>query len=158
MRIHTIDTDKDHPDFIALVALFDAQLIETYGADVMADFHPLNALDGIIRAVVVTCDDEPCACGGIKRFDDTSVEIKRIFVKPSFRKLGLGSIVMQRLEELADEKGYTRAVLETATDMTAAHALYQKRGFKTMENYEPYVGNPLSVCFEKRLTEQRSVR
>ncbi len=152
MTIRVIDTDKDHPDFIALVALFDEQLIDTYGADAMKDFHPLNALDGIIRAVVVTCDGEPCACGGIKRFDGDSAEIKRIFVKPGFRGLGLGGIVMRRLEELAIANGYKRAVLETAADMSAAQALYLKRGFTRMKNYGPYENNPLSFCFEKNLT------
>ena len=151
MTIRTVDTDKDHPDFIALVAMLDAQLIDTYGDDVMDGFHPLNALDGILHAVVVYCDDVPCACGGIKRFDESSAEVKRIFVKPEFRRLGLGGIVMQRLEELTIASGYKRAVLETAADMTAAQTLYQKCGFSRMENYAPYENNPLCVCFEKHL-------
>lgn len=152
MTIRTIDTDKDNPDFVALVALFDKQLVDTYGADVMKEYNPHNALDGIIRAVVVTCEGEPCACGGIRRFSDDSVEIKRIFVKPAFRRLGLGRIVMQRLEELAVASGYERAVLETAADMAAAQVLYEKCGFTRMKNYAPYENNPLSVCFEKHLT------
>ncbi len=152
MVIRAIDADKDHPDFVALVAMLDAQLIGTYGADVMSGFHPLNALDGILHAVIVYCDDVPCACGGIKPFDVISVEVKRIYVKPEYRKLGLGGIVMQRLEDLAIASGYKRAVLETAADMAAAQALYVKRGFIRMENYAPYENNPLCVCFEKNLT------
>lgn len=152
MTVRVVDTDKTHPDFIALVALLDAQLIDTYGADVMDGFHPHNTLDSIIHAVVVYCDDKPCACGGIKPFDGTSVEVKRIFVKPEYRRLGLGGSVMQRLEELAAADGYQRAVLETAPDMTAAQTLYCQCGFTRMANYPPYVNNPLSVCYEKHLT------
>ncbi len=156
MATRITDTDRFDTDFIALTSLFDDHLIETYGAEVMKDFHPLNALNDIIHAVVVYCDGEPCACGGIKPFDDTTVEVKRIFVKPECRKRGLGSMVMKRLEELAIVGGYKRAVLETAADMTAAQALYIKRGFTRMENYPPYEGNPLSVCFEKRLTPHKA--
>ncbi len=152
MTVHAIDTDKNHTDFVALVALLDEQLVATYGADVMENFCPFNTLDGIIHAVVVYCDDVPCACGGIKRFDADSVEIKRVFVKPAFRRLGLGGVVIQRLEEAAMADGYKRAVLETAADMTAAQALYKKRGYTRISNYAPYENNPLSVCFEKHLT------
>ena len=152
MTIRVINTDKNNPDFVALVSLFDELLVDTYGADVMADFHPLNALDDIIHTVVVGCDNEPSACGGIKPFDDDTVEIKRIFVKPAFRRLGLGARVIQRLEELAVSGGFSRAVLETATDMAAAQALYLQCGYTRIKNYGPYENNPLSVCFEKHLT------
>jgi ribosomal protein S18 acetylase RimI-like enzyme len=149
MNIRIVDTDKSDPDFIALTKRFDEELNHIYGEDVMKNYNPHNALDGIFHAVVIYCDGEPSACGGIKRFDDNSVEIKRIFVLSSKRKLGLGELVMQRLEELAITDGYKRAVLETADDMLAAQALYQKHGFKRMKNYGPYANDEHCVCMEK---------
>jgi len=151
MDIKIIDTDNSHPDFMALTKRLDDEFIQIYGEDVMQNYNPHNVLDGIFHAVVVYCDGIPAACGGIKRFDDVSVEIKRIFVLPSSRKLGLGERVIQRLEELAVSTGYKRAVLETAIDMTAALALYHKWGFQCMKNYGPYAEDELCVCMEKTL-------
>lgn len=151
MAIKIIDTDNTHTDFVALTKRFDDDLNQIYGAEVMKEYNPYNVLDGIFRAVVVYCDGEPSACGGIKRFDAASVEIKRIYVLPHRRKLGLGERIIRRLAQLAISDGYDRAVLETAEDMTAAQALYQKCGFKRIENYGPYADNELSVCMGKNL-------
>ncbi len=151
MDIKIIDTDNTHPDFGAMTKRFDDDLNQIYGEEVMKNYNPHNVLDGICHAVVVYCDGEPSACGGIKRFDENSVEIKRIYVLPSRRKLGLGEHVIRRLEELAKSDGYKRAVLETALDMTAAQALYQKCGYQRMKNYGPYANDALCVCMEKKL-------
>lgn len=152
MHINTIDADHSHPDFAALTTLLDNELSAVYGADVMQTYNPHNLPQGIFRAVIVYCDGEPSACGGIRRFNDDSVEIKRMFVRPERRRLGLGEIVMRRLETLAAADGFTRAVLETASDMTSALSLYHKRGFVRTENYGPYADDPLCVCMEKRLS------
>ena len=151
MDIKIVDTDHTNPDFIALTERFNEDLNRIYGEEVMKEYNPYNVLDGIIHAVVVYCDGEPAACGGIKRLDDLSVEIKRIYALPTRRKLGLGERVMRRLEELALSDGYNHAVLETAVDMTAAQALYRKCGFSRMRNYGPYADDELSVCMEKKL-------
>jgi ribosomal protein S18 acetylase RimI-like enzyme len=151
MDIKIVDTDNSHPDFVALTKRLDDEFIHIYGEDVMQNYNPHNVLDGIFHALVVYCDGVAAACGGIKRFDDSSVEIKRIFVMPHRRKLGLGELVVQRLEELARADGYKRAVLETAADMEAAQALYRKCGFYSMKNYGPYAEDELCVCMEKRL-------
>ena len=149
MDIKIIDTDRSAPDFVALTKRFDDDLNQIYGEEVMKEYNPHNVLDGIFHSVVVYCDGEPAACGGIKRFDENSIEIKRIYVLPSRRRLGLGEHVIRRLEELAISGGYKRAVLETAVDMTAAQALYQKCGYQCMKNYGPYADDKLCVCMEK---------
>jgi len=149
MDIRIIDADKSHQDFVALSNQFNDELNRIYGEDVMKQYNPHNGIDGIFFAVVVYCDGEPSACGGIKHFDDTTVEIKRIFVLLSKRKLGLGELVVRRLEQLACARGYKRAVLETGADMLAAQSLYFKLGFSRMKNFGPYADDPLCVCMEK---------
>ncbi len=153
MSIQVILADGTHKDFIALTNLCSAEYDKVYGAEVMQNYHPLNTLENIFCTVLVYCNGVPCACGGIKRFDDNTVEIKRVFVLPSHRKQGLGELILRRLEEQAVAAGYKRAVLETAKDMTAAQALYRKLGFTFMTNYGPYKGDDLCVCMEKRLMQ-----
>lgn len=67
-------------------------------------------------------------------------EIKRLWVRPAFRHLGLGRRLVSRVIEAAREAGYRRVLLDTLPQMDAARALYQSSGF---EPVHPYYDNPL---------------
>lgn len=157
MAIETICAGRDDPGFVALTRRFDEELAEKYGADMMRSYTPHNALDGILHAVVVRCDGQPAACGGIRRFSADTAELKRMYVCPERRGCGLGGMVYRRLEALALSDGFSRIVLETGADMTAALALYRKCGFTRISSYGPYAGDPHCVCMEKRLEVRERV-
>jgi GNAT superfamily N-acetyltransferase len=82
---------------------------------------------------------------------EDGAEIKRVFVKPAFRGLGISKRVMAELEIWAAEKGYTRAVLETGIHQPEAISLYEGIGYRRRDNYEPFLGLTESVCYEKPL-------
>ena len=67
-------------------------------------------------------------------------EMKRLFVRPDFRGLGLGRQLVEAVVIGAQQAGYTTMLLDTLTDMEAARALYQEVGFVETE---PYYHNPL---------------
>ncbi|AZB35294.1 GNAT family N-acetyltransferase [Chryseobacterium bernardetii] len=148
MTIHR--TDSHSSDFKNLVKSLDATLAHHNG-DNDDFFAQFNKIDTIKNCIVAYIDEVPAACGAFKELSEDTVEIKRMFTNPEFRKRGLGSSIVGELENWAKELGYKKAVLETSKDLTNAISVYEKSGFKRIPNYGQYVGVDSSVCFEKRL-------
>jgi len=146
--MHILRTDSTNKDFQNLVKLLDATLSEHNGEndDFFAQF---NTIDTIKNCVVAYIDDMPAACGAFKPFSEDSVEIKRMFTNPEFRKKGLGSAIVQELENWAAELSFKKAVLETSRDLKSAISIYEKSGFYRIFNYGQYIGIEQSVCYEK---------
>jgi GNAT superfamily N-acetyltransferase len=83
--------------------------------------------------------------------DSSIAEIKRMYVQPSARRLGVARVILAKLEELASDRDYQVVRLETGTKQPAAIHLYETAGYHRIERYGRYVHDPLSVCFEKKL-------
>lgn len=148
MIIHK--TDSTSLDFQNLVKYLDATLAEHNGDD-DSFFSQYNKIDLIHNCIVVYIDEVPAACGAFKEFSADTVEIKRMFTHPEFRKRGLGAAIVKELETWAKDLGYKKAVLETSQDLKNAISVYQKSGFQRIPNYGQYIGVESSVCFEKSL-------
>lgn len=67
-------------------------------------------------------------------------EMKRLFVRPAFRRFGLGRILAQALMDRATEAGYSAMLLDTLDDMEAARGLYESLGFVEVP---PFYFNPI---------------
>ncbi|NNC12190.1 GNAT family N-acetyltransferase [Planctomonas sp. JC2975] len=78
-------------------------------------------------------------------------ELKRMFVHPDSRRLGLASRILTRIEDAAMAQGLPRLVLETGPLHDAALAFYRRHGYVPIPRFGPYVGSPSSVCFAKEL-------
>jgi GNAT superfamily N-acetyltransferase len=99
--------------------------------------------------VLMRIAGEPVACGGLKRFDDETAEIKRMYVAPRFRGQGLSRLLLEALEARARELGYVRARLDTGDRQPAAAALYDDVGYRRIPDYN---GNRLArFWFEREL-------
>ena len=129
----------------------DRELWERY-EEVQAQYAKHNIVENIKTAVVLYADSIPVGSGCFKRFDDQSIEIKRMFVTEQSRGKGFSKRILEELENWGAELGYKRAVLETGLKQPEAIALYQGFGYSRIPNYQPYVGLPQSVCFKKELT------
>ena len=68
-------------------------------------------------------------------------EMKRLFVRPAFRRFGLGRLLAQALMDRATEAGYSCMLLDTLDDMEAARGLYESLGFVEVP---PFYFNPLA--------------
>ena len=146
MRLHR--TDSHNIDFQNLVNQLDATLAEHNGED-HEFFNQFNKIDAIKNCVVAYINEIPAACGAFKEFSEDTVEIKRMFTNPEFRKKGLGSTIVKELESWAKEIGFKKAVLETSCELHDAISIYEKSGFHRIPNYGQYIGVDESVCFEK---------
>lgn len=67
-------------------------------------------------------------------------EMKRLYVRPAFRRLGLGRVLAVQLLNLATQAGYSCLLLDTLDDMEAAREMYVSLGF---EEIPPYYFNPI---------------
>ncbi|MGE8512370.1 MAG: GNAT family N-acetyltransferase [Chryseobacterium culicis] len=148
--MHILRTDSTNIDFQKLVKSLDAVLAKHNGEN-DGFFAQFNTIDTIKNCVVVYIDGIPTACGAFKPFSEDTVEIKRMFTHPEFRKKGLGSAIVKELENWASELNFKKAVLETSQDLKSAISVYEKSGFYRIPNYGQYVGIEQSVCYEKGL-------
>lgn len=89
--------------------------------------------------VLATLNGEPVGCGALKCHPDYG-EIKRMWVAPASRGLGIGKRILQRLEALARKRRVPLLRLETNKALTEAQALYRSSGYREVRpfNDEPY--------------------
>ena len=89
-------------------------------------------------------DGELAGCGALRRFADAddanACEMKRLFVRPAHRRVGLGRILAQALLDEGRRAGYSAMLLDTLDDMEAARELYGSLGFVEVA---PYYFNPI---------------
>ena len=87
---------------------------------------------------------EVAGCCALRPIDSVDVvnaaEMKRLYVRPAFRGLGLGRELAQAVLDAARSLGYASVLLDTLDDMEAARALYEDLGFFEIA---PYYHNPL---------------
>jgi DNA-binding MarR family transcriptional regulator/GNAT superfamily N-acetyltransferase len=90
--------------------------------------------------VVARLDGRPVGCGALKRKNETTGEIKRMWTAPSARGQGVARRVLRTLEAKAREFGLKTLRLETNRKLEEAQALYRKEGFREVDpfNEEPY--------------------
>jgi GNAT superfamily N-acetyltransferase len=80
-------------------------------------------------------DGEAVACGGVKRWEGATGEIKRMYVAPGARSRGHARRLLEALEGAARELGYARVRLDTGARQPHALALYESAGFARIADY-----------------------
>ncbi|MCG2612900.1 GNAT family N-acetyltransferase [Terrimonas sp. NA20] len=143
-------TNNQDPDFRYLIPLLDQDLRSRYN-DLQDTYDQHNVIVNVDTVIIAYAENKPVGCGCFKQFDDTSVEMKRMYVKPDFRRKGISSSILNELEKWATESGFQKAVLETGNRQEEAIALYEKRGYKIIPNYPPYESIESSICMQKDL-------
>lgn len=149
-KIKVVHTTSENPDFIFLYNTFDAFLWERY-PELKTDYWGNNVIEFNPNVVIVYLEDKPVGCGCFKKYNDTTAELKRMFVTPEARGLGLAQLIIKEVEKMVIEHGFEILILETLYKQIEAINLYQKVGFEIIENYEPYVGLTNSVCMSKNI-------
>jgi putative acetyltransferase len=82
----------------------------------------------------------PAGCVGLRAGPVGSGEIKRLYVRPAYRRRGLGRVLVETLVETARGRGYGALVLDTLPTMDDAYRIYRSLGF---EACEPYYATPV---------------
>ncbi len=89
-------------------------------------------------------DGQLAGCVASKPLAPTICEMKRLFVRPKFRALGVGEQLVRRVIAVAAAAGYERMRLDTLPSMRAAQNLYRRLGF---EEIPAYCANPVPGAY-----------
>lgn len=143
-------TTANDKDFQLLISHLDHELWNELKED-QATYDQYNKVPDSTNAVLIYDGQQPVACGCFKRYEEGTVEIKRMFVEKTHRGSGLSKMVLQELEKWSRELGYEFAVLETSVHFKTARNLYGKAGYKIISNYGQYANLADSVCMKKTL-------
>jgi DNA-binding MarR family transcriptional regulator/GNAT superfamily N-acetyltransferase len=151
--VHIAPADPTSPDvrwciehyFTELGERFEAGFDPTLG--ISADAHELTLPAGLV--LVAHLREGPVGCCALKLHEDSPGEVKRMWVAPRARGLGLGRRLLETIEHTAKEIGVTVLHLETNRNLIEAIHLYRDCGYQEVEafNNEPYAHH----WFEKRL-------
>ncbi|NJN00641.1 MAG: GNAT family N-acetyltransferase [Aquincola sp.] len=145
-----------HPEAYTTVLLAQAsELFREYASGLGVDLcfqnfeEELAALPGPYAEpggalLVALVDGQPAGCGALRPLPEAdhpnACEMKRVFVRPAFRRFGLGRLLVRALMDCGIQAGYSNLLLDTLDDMEAARGLYASLGF---EEIAPYYFNPI---------------
>jgi ribosomal protein S18 acetylase RimI-like enzyme len=139
------------PELLAATRAIFRDYAEQLGVDLcFQNFEgELAALPGDYAApqgalLLALVDGEVAGCGALRALADVdypnACEMKRLYVRPAFRRFGIGRLLAQALLDRGVQAGYSNLLLDTLDDMEAARGLYASLGF---EEIPPYYFNPV---------------
>ncbi|MBN1641698.1 MAG: GNAT family N-acetyltransferase [Anaerolineae bacterium] len=144
--IHQADPDRDRAAicdlFLEYLTWANARLNEEYGIDfdvpawVQRDMETLEIFlppDGRLLLFTEGAQTTGIAC--MKRIGEDTLEIKCMYVRPAFRRRGIGRALLAALLAEARAMGYATVCLDSARFMAPAHALYRSAGFREIAPY-----------------------
>lgn len=154
-RIIIAEERPDSPDAIRLIDELEEILVPGYPPESHHGYSVDKLLREGVAFFVTRCDGEAAGCGAIKLFGTDYAEVKRMYVRPAFRGLGLAKAMLDHLTAYALDRQVAMLRLETGIYQTEAIGLYERGGFYRTPPFGEYVEDPLSLFFEKPLHNAR---
>jgi GNAT superfamily N-acetyltransferase len=140
----------DSPDASALVEELESLLSQLYPRESRHGLSVEQLIHENVVFFVIRHNGAPAGCGGVKLHSDYG-EVKRMYVRPAYRRLGLAKQMLERLAQHAQAKGVHRLRLETGIHQAEAIKLYLDWGFRPIPPFASYRADPLSRFFEKQI-------
>jgi GNAT superfamily N-acetyltransferase len=151
ITVRWVTEDWDAPSPALLREQMSAELAPRYASLAHRRVRPPQPAAGeIVTTWVAYADEVPVATASLRRLPDRH-EVKRVFVRPDHRGLGLAKAALAAVESSALELGIERLWLQTGELQPEAQALYTREGWQRVPPYAPYDSNPFSICFTKAL-------
>jgi GNAT superfamily N-acetyltransferase len=141
----------DDPDVIRLVAEVQAEYVRLYGGEDAAVVEPAEFAPPVGLFLVGSWDGTVVATGGWRRHAADQAEIKRMYVAPAARRLGLARRLLAELERTAAAAGVSRLVLNTGPEQPEAVALYEQAGYLPVAAFGHYACHPRALFYGKPL-------
>ncbi len=137
-----------------LIAALNAELTASHPEPGSTHFSLSGeqVMDGQGAFFIAWLDEVGVGCGAVRRLDENTAELKRMYVDPQVRGQGVGRALVESLEREARALGVTRVVLETGTRLAPAIRMYEGLGYVRIPLFGEYLSSPdTSVCFGKSL-------
>ncbi len=134
-----------------LVAEVQDEYVRRYGGHDETPVEPAEFTAPYGAFMVARVGTTAVGCAGLRRHGDGVVEVKRMFVRPEYRRRGHARRLLAALEELARAQGDRRVVLETGLAQPEAIALYRTAGYTPIDGFGHYQDSPLSRSFARDL-------
>jgi ribosomal protein S18 acetylase RimI-like enzyme len=141
----------DAPDAIVLIEELEAHLAPLYPCESRHGYSVEKLIQQGVAFFVIRVRGTPAGCGGIQLFGSDYGELKRMYVRPQFRGLGLGKLMLDHLAEFARGSDVRLLRLETGIHQHAAIRLYEGYGFQSIPPFGEYKEDPLSRFYEMRI-------
>jgi putative acetyltransferase len=141
----------DTPDALALIDELESYLVPLYPSESRHGYSVEKLLREGVAFFVVREDGVAAGCGGVQLFGTGYGELKRMYVRPKFRGLGLGKLMLNRLTDYVRQQGVAVLRLETGIHQKEAIGLYEGSGFQLIPPFGAYAEDPLSLFYEKRI-------
>ncbi len=153
-------TTPASPEELQATALIFREYAESLGIDLtFQQFEQeLSMLPGDYAAprgslLLAWVDGELAGCCALRPLDHVDLanasEMKRLYVRPAFRRFGLGRLLAEAILDAARRQGYACVLLDTLDDMEAARSLYEDLGF---EEVPPYYHSPIAGAHYLKVT------
>jgi GNAT superfamily N-acetyltransferase len=142
--VQIVAVDPEHADARFCIERYTAELNRrsdrTFDPATGATARPEEVRPPAGAFFVAHLHGEPIGCGAVKHHADSPAEIKRMWIAPRARGLGLGRRLLHTLESCARDAGASIARIETNSDLTEALALYTSSGWSEVDafNDEPF--------------------
>lgn len=147
--IWTDGSNEDFQRFYLETEEYYSQIVG--GKDKRSAFVPFNLSQNITDVLIAYDGEKAVGCAGLKRYSDTDVELKRVWVDPECRGRHIASKMLDKIEEKSRDMGFSRIILQTRPLMEDAVRLYEKRGYKIISNYPPYDKLDGAICMARDL-------
>ena len=135
-----------------LIDELEAQLVSHgYPQESRHGYSVEKLLRESVAFFLARCDGLAVGCGGVQLCGAEYAEVKRMYVRPAFRGMGLGRAMLDHLADHARAHGAAALRLETGIHQQEAIGLYESFGFRRRAPFGEYREDPFSLYFEKAL-------
>jgi carbonic anhydrase len=135
------------------LGVYDPDVFRAYGYESGEALLPgdYGAPDGCLLLAVV--DSRPAGCVALRKVDESTCEMRMLFVHPEFQGLGIGTALVARLLDAGKRLGYSAMCLDTSRHMVSAHRLYTSLGFRevTPDHDQQDSLKDIKIFMERRL-------
>jgi putative acetyltransferase len=147
--------DPFSPEATDLCARLSAELAAMYpeySDSGRGAFEPAEAAGPTGAFLIAWMAGRPVGCAALRPMESGVAEFKRLYVEPGVRRRGVAGRLIAELEHHARRLGYMSVRLETGARQPGSIRATESAGYRRIANYGIYAGNPLSLCFEKKLS------